>query len=128
MSCVVEVKYEDGDSDILNLQTLEFEARVCADARKKVTRLCWMLQDHYSKDVVEKVLRQCEGGESESESEAKEDNDAMTEKVEQAEPAQEAQQQATSSKRQRRNVDRFNPQVQGQSDKESRKRSKRKKA
>ena len=60
-----------------------------------------LLQDHYSKDVVEKVLRQCEGGESESESEAKEDNDAMTEKVEQAEPAQEAEQQATSSKRQR---------------------------
>ena len=130
LECVVEVKYEDGDSDIINLRTLKFEARVCADARKNVTRLCWMLQEHYSKDMIDKVLRQCEGGQSESEDDNEEDEeDATEEKKEERYPLHPAGQptdtaaelpqlQGGRSKRERKSVHRFDPQVEGKSDKE----------
>ena len=126
--CVVEVKYEDGDSDIINLQTLKFEAKVCADARKNVTQVCWMLQEHCSADIIEKVLRQCEGDESESDGEEEDtEEDAMEEEEDEGQhklqptvqlAKEPPEQQHGRSKRERKSVDRFDPQVEGKSDKE----------
>ena len=58
-----EVTYKDGDIDLLNLQTLDFQSMVSRDARQSLRRLCWMLHSQEPKFAghISKALQLCLG-------------------------------------------------------------------
>ena len=56
------IKYDDGDVDVLELKTLQFVTVVCADARKRVERVAWMLESYHSTERIDMAMELCDPG------------------------------------------------------------------
>ena len=54
------IKYDDGDVDVLELQTLQFVTVVCTDARKRVERVAWMLESYSSAERIDMAMELCD--------------------------------------------------------------------
>ena len=111
---VVQVQYDDGNVDLLDLRTLAFEKVVCDDDRKQVIRVGWLLSEYNTK-ASQDSLAELLGIKRQAPSPVVASGDVQ--------PANSRRPQETntrSSMRKRKPATAFNPSVDGANDKQRR--------